>query len=86
LLDLAHRITHSNARKGFLDSYIEDRNLQRAGFPLSLAFESRELAKHSWIKISQNRTLSVERIGMKLRLAAPDELAQVIEGVNEIIG
>jgi len=28
----------------------------------------------------------VERIGMKLRLAAPDELAQVIEGVNEIIG
>jgi hypothetical protein len=30
--------------------------------------------------------LSVERIGKKLGLATPEELGQVIEGLNEIIG
>ena len=59
---------------------------QRAAFPLTLDQESKELPKRSWVKISQIRTLSVERIGKKLGLAAPEELAQVIEGLNEIIG
>ena len=59
---------------------------QRAAFPLTLELRSKELPKRSWIKISQIRTLSVERIGKKLGLAAPEELAQVIEGLNENIG
>jgi len=37
------------------------------------------------VKISQVRTLSVERIGRKLADATPEEMAQVIEGLNEII-
>jgi len=44
------------------------------------------LPERSWVKVSQIRTLSVERIGKKLGLAAPEELAQVIEGLNEIVG
>jgi mRNA interferase MazF len=47
---------------------------------------SKALPKRSWVKISQIRTLSVERIGSRLGRATPEELAQVIEGLNEIIG
>ena len=59
---------------------------QRAGFPLALELKSKNLPKQSWVKISQIRTLSVERIGKKISMASPEELAQVIEGLNEIIG
>ena len=75
-----------NERSGTVIAVAITSQPQRAAFPLTLELESKELPKRSWVKISQIRTLSVERIGMKLRLAAPDELAQVIEGVNEIIG
>lgn len=57
---------------------------QRAGFPLTLESRS-NLPKKSWIKISQIRTLSVERIGKPIDKASQKELAQVIEGLNEII-
>ena len=59
---------------------------QRAGFPLTLELDSKDLPKKSWIKISQIRTLSVERIGKRLGRVTPEELAQVVEGLNEIIG
>jgi mRNA interferase MazF len=58
---------------------------QKAGFPLTLDLKSVTMPKKSWIKISQIRTLSVERIGKVLGKASPDELAQVIDGLNEII-
>ncbi len=59
---------------------------QRAGFPLTLELKTGKLPKRSWVKISQIRTLSVERIGKKLGRVSPEELAQVVEGLNEIIG
>lgn len=59
---------------------------QRAGFPLTLELKTEKLPKRSWVKISQIRTLSVERIGKKLGRVTPEELAQVVEGLNEIIG
>jgi len=59
---------------------------QRAGFPLTLKLTSPLLPKESWVKISQIRTLAVERIGKKLAEATPEELAQVLEGLNEIVG
>jgi mRNA interferase MazF len=59
---------------------------QRAGFPLTLELESRGLPKKSWVKISQIRTLSIERIGNLIDKVTPDELDRVIEGLNEIIG
>lgn len=45
-----------------------------------------KLPKQSWVKISQIRTLSGESMGKKIGSVGPDELAQVIEGLNEIIG
>jgi mRNA interferase MazF len=58
---------------------------QKAGFPLTLELKSTNLPKKSWIKISQIRTLSVERIGKVIGKASLAELTQVIEGLNEII-
>ena len=75
-----------NERSGTVIAVAITSQPQRAAFPLTLELRSKELPKRSWIKISQIRTLSVERIGKKLGLAAPEELAQVIEGLNEIIG
>jgi mRNA interferase MazF len=46
---------------------------------------ARGLTKRSWVKISQVRTLSTERIGKKLARLSEDDLARVIEGLNEIV-
>lgn len=59
---------------------------QKAGFPLTLELASPKLPKKSWVKISQIRTLSTERLGVKIGRISAEELGQVIEGLNEIIG
>jgi mRNA interferase MazF len=53
---------------------------------LTLEVTSQTLAKRSWIKISQIRTLSVERIGRRLAVVPSEEMTAVVEGLNEIIG
>ncbi|GAM10681.1 mRNA interferase MazF [Geobacter sp. OR-1] len=75
-----------NARSGTVIAVAITSQPQRAGFPLTLGLTSSVLPKQSWVKISQIRTLSVERIGKKIAEASPEELAQVIEGLNEIVG
>jgi len=59
---------------------------QRASFPLTLELEGVNLPKRSWVKISQVRTLSVERIGEVLDRLSPEQMNQLIEGLNEIVG
>jgi mRNA interferase MazF len=75
-----------NQRSGTVIAMAITSQPQRAGFPLTLELESAGLPKRSWIKISQIRTLSIERIGKKIGGVSPEELDQVIEGLNEIIG
>jgi mRNA interferase MazF len=58
----------------------------KAGFPLTLETRAAGLAKRSWVKISQIRTLSVDRLGRRLARASDEELARVVEGLNEIVG
>ena len=58
----------------------------RAGFPLTLELTATVLPKHSWVKISQIRTLSVDRLSGKLAEATPEEVDQVVAGLNEIVG
>ena len=58
----------------------------RAGFPLTLESKAAGLAKRSWIKISQIRTLSVDRLGSRIARASEEELARVLDGLNEILG
>lgn len=60
---------------------------QKAGFPLTLELtQTRNLPKKSWVKISQIRTLSVQRLGAKITSANKEEVLQVIEGLIDIIG
>jgi len=40
----------------------------------------------SWVKISQIRTLSTERLGRRVATVSAEELDQVIEGLVELIG
>ena len=75
-----------NERSGTVIAAALTSQSQRAGFPLTLELQAAKLPKRSWVKISQVRTLAVERIGAKLGRASPEELVQVIEGLNEIIG
>jgi mRNA interferase MazF len=75
-----------NERSGTVIAVAITGQQPRAGFPLTLELAARGLPKRSWVKISQIRTLSVDRIGKKLGRASPEELAQVIEGLNEIVG
>ena len=75
-----------NERSGTVIAMAITSQPQRAGFPLTLELGSKELPKRSWVKVSQIRTLSVERIGERIGKTSPEELARLIEGLNEIIG
>ncbi len=84
VLILSHDVF--NERSGTVIAVAITSHPQRAGFPLTLELGSKDLPKKSWVKISQIRTLAIERIGKKLGRATPEDLVQVIEGLNEIIG
>jgi mRNA interferase MazF len=75
-----------NERSGTVIAVALTSQPQRAGFPLTLELQSAKLPKRSWTKISQIRTLAVERIGARLGRAVPEELSQIVDGLNEIIG
>jgi len=74
-----------NERSGTVIAMALTSQVQRAGFPLTHEIRKSKLPKRSWVKISQIRTLSTERIGRKLGSVDPEELDHVIEGLNEII-
>lgn len=57
-----------------------------AGFPLTFEIRSVRLPKRSWVKISQIRTLSTERLGDHIGRLSPEELEMVVGGLNEIVG
>ena len=75
-----------NERSGTVIAVAITSQPQRAGFPLTLELRTVQMPKKSWVKISQIRTLAVERIGKKIGRVAPEEVAQVLEGLDEIIG
>jgi mRNA interferase MazF len=84
VLILSHDVF--NERSGTVIAVALTSQPQRAGFPLTLEITAARLPKRSWVKISQIRTLAIERIGKRLGRASPEEMGQVIEGLNEILG
>jgi len=84
VLILSHDVF--NDRSGTVIAVAVTSQPQRAGFPLTLELADRRLPKRSWVKIGQIRTLAVERIGKRLARASAEEMAQVLEGLNEILG
>jgi mRNA interferase MazF len=84
VLVLSHDVF--NERSGTVIALAMTSQEPRAGFPLTLESRAAGLAKRSWVKISQIRTLSVDRIGARLARASDEELSRVLDGLNEILG
>ena len=84
VLVLSHDVF--NERSGTVIAVAMTSQEPRAGFPLTLESRAHGLTKRSWIKISQIRTLSVDRIGRRIAHASEEELSHVLHGLNEILG
>src|SRR5471032_573918 len=84
VLILSHDVF--NERSGTVIAVAMTSQEPRAGFPLTLESKASGLSKRSWIKMSQIRTLPVDRIGSRLGRASEEELARVLNGLNEIVG
>ena len=74
-----------NQRSGTVIALAIMRQPPSAGFPLTMEIRSAALPKPSWVKISQIRTLSVERLSARLAAISPEELDEVVDGLNEIV-
>jgi mRNA interferase MazF len=84
VLILSHDVF--NERSGTVIGVAMTSQEPRAGFPLTLESKATGLTKRSWVKISQIRTLSVDRIGRRIAHASEEELARILQGLNEILG
>jgi mRNA interferase MazF len=58
----------------------------RAGFPLTMEIECPGLPKRSWVKISQIRTLSTDRVSRLLARVDATTLSHILEGLGELLG
>lgn len=74
-----------NERSGTVIALAVTSQPQKAGFPLTLELDAAGMPKPSWVKISQVRTLSVDRIEGVIATLPDEELHRLIEGLNEII-
>ena len=84
VLILSHNVF--NERSGTVIAVALTSQPQKAGYPLTFELGDTKLPKKSWVKISQIRTLSVKRIQKKILKVSEEELAIIIDGLNEIIG
>jgi mRNA interferase MazF len=84
VLVLSHDVF--NERSGTVIAVALTSQEPRAGFPLTLELRTPKLPKRSWVKLSQIRTLSTERIGRRLGRVSEEELADAVEGLFELIG
>ena len=84
VLVLSHDVF--NERSGTVIAVAVTSREPAAGFPLTLRLGSARLPKRSWVRISQIRTLSVERVGRRPARASDEELAAVVDGLMEIVG
>ncbi len=75
-----------NDRSGTVIAVVLTSQQPSASFPLTFELSDSSLPKKSWVKISQIRTLSTQRLGRKIGTASDEELEMIIEGLNEIVG
>jgi mRNA interferase MazF len=75
-----------NQRSGTVIALALTSQPQQAGFPLTMEITSVSLPKPTWAKISQIRTLSVERLGKRIGHVSDEEMSQIVDGLNEIVG
>jgi len=76
---------HFNRRSGTVIAMAITIQPPRAGFPLTLELPKGCLPRASWVKISQVRTISVDRIGKRAGEVDAVELNQIVDGLTELI-
>jgi mRNA interferase MazF len=59
---------------------------QRAGFPLTIALPEGVVPEASWLKISQIRTISVDRLGKRIAALESEAVSRALDGLMELIG
>lgn len=74
-----------NERSGTIIGMALTSQPQAAGFPLTFELEQKWLPKKSWVKISQIRTLSTERLRNRIGRLSPEDMDTLVQGLNEII-
>ena len=84
ILVISHDIL--NERSGTVIALAITSKPQRAGFPLTLQLTSGNLPKSSWVKISQVRTLTTERLSRRIGRVSEVELAKVVEALFDLVG
>lgn len=84
VLVLSHDVF--NQRSGTVIALAITSQPQRAGYPLTWHLPLGLLPRDSWVKISQVRTLSTERLGERLARLPEDDLHRIVAGLSELIG
>jgi mRNA interferase MazF len=74
-----------NERSGTVIALAITSQRPNAGYPLTYELPEGTLPKQSWVKISQIRVLSVQRLSRRAASVDPEDLAEIIDGLNEII-
>jgi len=58
---------------------------QSAGYPFTYQLSSGNLPRESWVKMTQVRTLSIERFGKRLGLVSQEDMVEIVEGLIELV-
>jgi mRNA interferase MazF len=59
---------------------------QRARYPPTFGLPDASLPKPSWVKVSQVRTISADRLGKRIGSVSAEDLNQIVDGLIELIG
>ena len=84
MLVLSHDIF--NERSGTVIAMALTSQRQRAGFPLTWKMPAGALPQDSWVKVSQVRTLSTERLTSRLGRLDDDDLSRIVDALLDLIG
>lgn len=74
-----------NTRSGTVIALAVTSQPQRAGYPLTWKLPDGLLPRPSWVKISQIRTLSSERLGDQLARLDPAQVDEIVAGLAQLI-
>lgn len=83
VLILSHDVF--NSRSGTVIAMAITSQPQRAGYPLTWKFPSGIPPRESWVKITQIRTLSTERLGRPIGRLEKEDLDQILRGFLQLI-
>ena len=84
VLVLSHDVF--NDRSGTVIAMAITSQPPRAGYPLTWSVPEGVLARPSWVKVSQLRTLSSERLGKAIGRLGDDQLHEVVTALLELVG